>query len=89
MHICGDFNIYLSTLQEINNYQHYYNLLCRYGFLSLIQPTRAVENQIRSLIDNIYLNLSEHFCQFASINRGQIDIKKYQKKNKQKKINIY
>ena len=72
----------------INNYQQYYNLLCSFGFLPLIvQPTRVVENQIPSLIDNIfsnnlsdeiisgniYLTLSEHFCQFASVTREKID----------------
>ena len=60
------------------------------GFLPLIvQPTRVVENQTPSLIDNIfcnnlseeinsgniYLTLSEHFCQFASIKREKMDIK--------------
>ena len=48
-----------------------------------------MENQIPSLIDNIfsnnlldeiisgniYLTLPEHFCQFDTINRGQIDTK--------------
>ena len=73
VYICGD---------KIHNYQQYYNLLCSFGFLPLIvQPTRVVENQTPSLIDNIfcnnlsddiisgniYLTLSEHFCQFASI----------------------
>ena len=77
-------------LSEINNYQLYYNLLCSFGFLPLIvQPTRIVENQTPSLIDNIfcnnlcdeinsgniYLTLSENLCQFASIKREKIDIK--------------
>ena len=44
-------------LNEINNYQLYYNLLCSFGFLPLIaQPTRIVENQTLSLIDNIFCN---------------------------------
>ena len=66
-------------------------MLCSYGFLPLIvQPSRVVENQTPSLIDNIfcnnlsddiisgniYLTLSEHFCQFASIKSQQLDIKK-------------
>ena len=56
----------------------------------IIHPSRVVEGQIPSLIDNIftknlgdeilagniYLNLSEHFAQFASIPRGPIDVKK-------------
>ena len=89
-YICGDFNIDLLKVDEINNYQLYYNLICSFGFLPLItQPTRVVENQTPSLIDNIfcnnladeiisgniYLTLSEHFCQFASAQTGKIDIK--------------
>ena len=65
--------------------------MCSYGFLPLvIHPTRVVENQVPSLIDNIfsnnlsdeiisgniYLTLSEHFCQFASVKRDKLDIKK-------------
>ena len=95
VYICGDFNIDLLEVDEISNYQLYYNLLCSFGFLPLItQPTRVVDNQTPSLIDNIfcnnlsdeiiggniYLTLSEHFCQFASVKREKIDIKN---------INIY
>ena len=80
----------LLKLDKIHNYQQYYNLLRSFGFLHLIvQPTRVVENQTPSLIDNIfcnnlsddiisgniYLTLSEHFCQFASIKTEKIDIK--------------
>ena len=90
VYICGDFNVDLLKLDDISNYQLYYNLLCSFGFLPLIdQPTRVVENQVPSLIDNIfcnniseeinsgkiYLTLSEHFCQFASVKREKIDIK--------------
>ena len=56
----------------------------------IIHPSRVVEGQIPSLIDNIfsnnindfvqsgniYFNLSEHFSQFASMKREKIDIKK-------------
>ena len=91
VYLCGDFNIDLLKLDDISNYQLYYNLICSFGFLPLItQPTRVVDNQTPSLIDNIfcnnlsdeiisgniYLTLSEHFCQFASVNREKIDIKK-------------
>ena len=55
----------------------------------IVHPSRVVEGQIPSLIDNIftnnvgeeilagniYLSLSEHFSQFASIPRGKIDAK--------------
>ena len=95
IYICGDFNIDLLKLDNVNNYQTFYNLLCTYGFLPLIiHPTRVVEGQVPSLIDNIfsnnvsdekvsgniYLTLSEHLSQFASINREKLDIRK---------INIY
>ena len=86
--ICGDFNIDLLKIESIN--QEYYNLLCSYGLLpQIIQPTRVVENQSPSLIDNIftnnisdeitggniYLTLSEHFSQFISIKREKMDYK--------------
>ena len=95
VYICGDFNIDLLKVDERNNFQLYYNLICSFGFLPLIiQPTRVVDNQTPSLIDNIfsnnlsdeitsrniYLTLSEHFCQVASVRREKIDIKN---------INIY
>ena len=90
VYICGDFNIDLLKVDEINNYQIYYNLICSFGFLPLIiQPIRVVDNQTPSLIDNIfcnnlsdeitsgniYLTLSEHLCQLASVRREKIDIK--------------
>ena len=91
VNICGDFNVDLLKINEINNYQLYYNLICSFGFLPLIiQPTRVVDNQTPSLIDhiftnnlsdeiisgNIYLTLPEHFCQFASVKSENIEIKK-------------
>ena len=78
IYLCGDFNIDLLKLETISVYQ-YYNLLCSYGFLPhIIQPTRIVENQIPSVIDNIFSNniceeitagnifimFSEHLSQF-------------------------
>ena len=62
-----------------------------FGLIPLIiHPSRMVEGQTPSLIDNIfsnniheniisgniYLTLSEHFSQFASIVRDRIDVKK-------------
>ena len=89
IYICGDFNIDLLKLNN-TDYLKFYNLLCCYEFLPLIiHPTRVVENQEPSVIDNIYsnnlcdeiisgniyFNLSEHFSQFASIKRGKLDTK--------------
>ena len=69
----------------------FYNLLTCHGLLPfIIHPTRVVEGQLPSLIDNIfsnsfqsnvlcgnvYLTLSEHFSQFASVVRGKIDVRK-------------
>ena len=90
VYLCGDFNIDLLKIDNNNNYQEFYNLLCSYGYLpKIIQPTRVTENE-SSLIDNIFSNnlnddtisgnilltLSEHFSQFLSIKRGFIDLKK-------------
>ena len=89
-YICGDFNIDLLKLDENSSYLTFYNLLCSNGFLPLIHPTRVVDNQSPSLIDNIFTNnisddissgniyfiLSEHFSQFATVNHEKIDCKK-------------
>ena len=57
MYLCGDFNIDVLKIESINSNQEYYNLLCSYGLLpQIIQPTRVVENQSPSLIDNIFTN---------------------------------
>ena len=91
IYICGDFNIDLLKLNDVSSYLNYYNLLCSYGFLPLIiHPTRVVDDQVPSLIDNIfsnnlsdeitsgniYLTLSEHFSQFASVKREKLDLRK-------------
>ena len=91
VYICGDFNINLLRLDRDKTPLIFSNLMNSYNCLPLIvHPSRVVEGQIPSLIDNIftnnlgeeiltgniYLNLSEHFSQFASIPRGKIDVKK-------------
>ena len=93
VYICGDFNIDLLKLDDEIKYLKFYNLLCTYGFLPLIiHPSRVVDNQEPSLIDNIfsnnisheiisgniYLTLSEHFSQFASITYVKPNYKKKQ-----------
>ena len=90
IYICGDFNIDLLKSDSISICSHFYDLLSSSGFLPLIlHPSRVVENQAPSLIDNIfsnntsqiilsgniYLQLSEHFSQFASIQHDKIDVK--------------
>ena len=92
IYICGDFNIDLLKIEDINSYLEFYNLLNSYGLLPLIiHPTRVVDGQEPSLIDNIfssnlsdeiisgniYLTLSEHFTQFASVKREKIDKVKF------------
>ena len=91
LYICGDFNIDLLQNESNTTSLNFLNLLNCNGFLPLIlHPSRVVEGNKASLIDNIfsnnvnyeilsgdiYLTLSEHFSQFASINRGKIDVKK-------------
>ena len=92
IYMCGDFNIDLLKMNSVSNYLTYYNLLNCYGLLPLIiHPTRVVEGQVPSLVDNIftnnsgeeilsgniYLTLSEHFSQFASVVREKNDVKKH------------
>ena len=91
IYVCGDFNIDLLKIKEFDHVIEFYTLLNSHGLLPfIIQPSRVVDCQTPSLIDNIFSNnisdavisgniyftLSEHFSQFASINRGKIDIKK-------------
>ena len=91
VYLCGDFNVDLLKLDDNNRNLNFYNLLNSYGFLPLIiHPSRVVDNQMPSLIDNIfsnnlsdeitsgniYLTLSEHFSQFASVKREKLDVKK-------------
>ena len=76
---------------DYGSHLEFYTLLNSHGLLPfIIQPSRVVSNQVPSLIDNIfstnisdavlsgniYFTLSEHFSQFASVNRGAIDTKK-------------
>ena len=90
VYICGDFNINLLNIDTNNGSSNFYNLFNSNGFLPLIlHPSRVVENQAPSLIDNIftnnsnsiilsgniYLTISEHFSQFASIQHDMIDVK--------------
>ena len=94
LYICGDFNFDLVKIDSDYNTQHFFNLLCSYGFLPhILQPTRVTENTA-TVIDNIFSNnikdniscgnilltLSEHFSQFLSVKREKIDLKK---------VNIY
>ncbi len=90
IYLCGDFNIDLLKVDKGSYFLDFYNVLNTYGLLpSIIHPSRVVEGQCPSLIDNIftnnmkdemcsgntYLTLSEHFSQFASVKRSKIDLK--------------
>ena len=45
LYICGDFNFDLLKIDSDYNSQHFFNLLCSYGFLPhTLQPTRVTEN---------------------------------------------
>ncbi len=91
LYLCGDFNIDLLKTDSVNTHLAFYNQMTSHGLLPLIiHPTRVVDGQTPSLIDNIfsniakenilsgniYLTLSEHFSQFASVEHDKIDIKK-------------
>ena len=85
IYLCGDFKI-----EDNQNYQLFYNMLCSLGFLpKMIQPTRVTDHHStlidnifsNNLIDetksgNIFLSLSEHFSQFLTIKREKMDYKK-------------
>ena len=87
--LTGDFNFDLLKIDTDINTQHFYNLMCSYGFLPhIIHPTRVTQytatvidnifsNNLESEIisGNIHLTLSDHFAQFVSVNRGLIDYK--------------
>ena len=90
LYLCGDFNIDLLKIESVSSYLNLYNLLNSHGLLPyIIHPSRVVEGQNPSLIDNIfsnnfqqyvtsgniYLTLSEHFSQFASVIRDKIDVR--------------
>ena len=92
IYLCGDFNIDLLKVDRGTYFLDFYSILNGYGILpSIVHPSRVVEGQRPSLIDNIFTNnlkdeissgnihlrLSEHFSQFASVNRSKIDIKKF------------
>ena len=91
IYMCGDFNIDLLRMNEFETHLEFYTLLNSHGLLPfIVQPSRVVNHQVPSLIDNIfstnisdavssgniYLTLSEHFSQFASVNHSPIDVKK-------------
>ena len=76
-------------MNDFETHLEFYTLLNSHGLLPfIVQPSRVVDGQTPSLIDNIfstnitdavlsgniYLTLSEHFSQFASVNRMAIDV---------------
>ena len=89
IYLCGDFNIDLLKIEDNQNYQLFYNMLCSFGFLpKIVQPTRVTDHHStlidnifsNNLIDetksgNIFLSLSEHFSQFLTIKREKMDYK--------------
>ena len=57
IYICGDFNSDLLKLDNVNNYNKVYELMCSYGFLpQILQPTR-IQGDSATIIDNIFTNL--------------------------------
>ena len=90
IYISGDFNIDLLKLETKSSYEEFYNLLTSFGFLPQITDPTRVTDSTATVIDNIFvnyfdsktlsgnimINFSEHFCQFVSVNRKKIDLKK-------------
>ena len=90
IYISGDFNFNLLKSDSNNACSNFFNLMNSNGLLPFIlHPSRVVEGQTPSLIDNIFSNntssiilsgniyfqISEHFSQFASIQHDKIDVK--------------
>ena len=89
IYLSGDFNIDFIKTDTEKCSTDFYALLSSNGLLPyIIHPSRVVEGKAPSLIDNIfsnnvtdivlsgsiYMQLSEHFSQFASVKRDRIDI---------------
>ena len=89
IYLCGDFNIDLLKIENNQNYQLFYNMLCSFGFLpKIVQPTRVTDHHStlidnifsNNLIDetksgNIFLSLSEHLSKFLTMKREKMDYK--------------
>ena len=83
--ICGDFNSDLLKLDNVNNYNTFYELMCSYGFLQQI-----LQGDSATIIDNIFTNvcdiniqsgiiitdLSDHCSQFVLVRRAKLDFRK-------------
>ena len=61
IYICGDFNIDLLKMNDLDTHLEFYTLLNSHGLLPfIVQPSRVVDSQVPSLIDNIFsTNISD------------------------------
>ena len=67
IYICGDFNSDLLKLDNVNNYNKFYELMCSYGFLpQILQPTR-IQGDSAPIIDNIFTNVCDINIQSGNI----------------------
>ena len=67
VYVCGDFNIDLLKLDSKTSYLAFYNLMNSNGLIPYIShPSRIVEGQIPSLIDNIFSNNISDFVEVAT-----------------------
>ena len=89
LYLCGDFNIDLLKIDDINSHKKFYELLCSYGLLpQIFYPTRECGESL-TIIDNIFTNnlsstilsgnihtdISDHYSQFVFVKRDKIDYK--------------
>ena len=89
LYLCGDFNIDLLKIDDINSHKKFYELLCSYGLLpQIFYPTREC-GESSTIIDNIFTNnlsstilsgnihtdISDHYSQFVFVKRDKIDYK--------------
>ena len=67
LYLCGDFNIDILKIDEINNYKKFYELMSSYGLLpQILLPTRTSGNS-STIIDNIFTNNISNTIQSGNI----------------------
>ena len=81
VYLCGDFNSDLLKLNGVNNYKRFCELMCSYGYLPQIQYT-IIDNIFTNICNrkirsgNIITDFSDHYSQFVSVKRENLDLKK-------------
>ena len=65
--LCGDFNIDLLRLKEVNVFNEYFDTILSNGFVPKITLPSRITAQSSTLIDNIFIKLSNNSCTSSGI----------------------